>query len=211
MFQFWLEKFLMRFSFLFAFLAFIYVFYYAYTLEKQNTPLTSNVAPFRESILKVQSDNVLDIKQVPPLSTPQLTSNEIKNWLNTSVSEALTFDGANHQAVMKKVAPYFTPNGFREYQSYLETSGILKTLATGAYSVGLFFDQDPYVGFGTNFQDVYRWQAQMPLSLSFKERRTGRLTNRELDLNIQIRRVDKTVYYRGIQIDSWQAKLARRR
>ncbi|MEM9468597.1 MAG: DotI/IcmL family type IV secretion protein [Pseudomonadota bacterium] len=209
MFQFWIERFLLRFSFLFAFVAFIGVFYYAYHIEVNAPPPEIEVAPFKETAQPVTSNAIVQIDVDAPLSKPHVTSNEIQNWLNTSVSEALTFAGRDYQDVLRAVRPYFTASGFSQYRSYLEQNNIKTQVGSGQFRIGIYFDQRPYVSNGVSFQDIYRWRAQMPLSISFQSRSSGNMTSQKINLNLQVRRVEKTINKNGVQIDSWEAALAR--
>lgn len=210
MFKFAIEKFLSRFLLLFAFIGFLGVFVYAYYTEMSNKPLDTDIAPFDSNIGSITDDKILQLGDNTPLSKPHVNSKEIQNWLNTSVSEALTFEGSDYRQVIKRVRPYFTDLGFQQYEDYLNSSGIIKTIESGSYRIGLFFDQNPYVSKGFNYQGVYRWQAQMLFSLSFKSLRTGKSVNRDLNLSLQIKRVSNENAKGGVQIDSWQIKPARK-
>lgn len=210
MLDFTIEKFLSRFLLLFAFAGFIGVFVYAYYTEKANPPLNVNNTSFEGSIGAVEDSKILQMGQKAPLSKPHVNTKEIQNWLNTSVSEALTFEGRDYQTVISKARRYFTPAGFEQYKTYLAEAKIIDTLQSGSYRIGLFFDQSPYVSRGFNHEGVYRWQAQMPLSLSFKSLATRKVSNREINLSLQIKRVDNQNVESGVQIDSWLVKAPRR-
>lgn len=210
MLDFTIEKFLSRFLLLFAFAGFLGVFAYAYHTEVSNPPINPNTTKFEGNIGAVEDNSILQMGQKTPLSKPHVNTKEIQNWLNTSVSEALTFEGRDYQKVMAKARRYFTPAGFEQYKAYLTEAKILETLQSGSYRIGLFFDQSPYVSRGVNYEGVYRWQAQMPLSLSIRSLTTRKISNREINLSLQIKRVDSKDIESGVQIDSWVVKAPRR-
>lgn len=209
MISFWYQKFVYRFAFLVGLLGFVGVIGYAFLTDAMNPPRESDVAPFEETIQPVASNQLFATGSDAPLSKPHVNSKEIQNWLNTSVSEALTFKGRDLNRVLKQVRPYFTVNGFEQYKEYLQTAAIDKTIESGQYKIGIFFDQNPYVGRGFEYEDVYRWQATMPVSLSIKSLRTGQISNRKVDLNLQVKRVVKSASENGIKIDVWQVKASR--
>ena len=203
------QKFVYRFAFLIAFFAFIGVIYYAYMTELLNPPMRSDVAPFEQNVRPVQSNAILNLQSDAPLSKPHVNNKEIQNWLSVTVSEALTFSGQDYDRVIKSVRSYFTTNGYEQYKNYLETAGIVKAIQSGTYKAGLFFEQSPYVPKGVEYQGIYRWQASMPVSISFKSRIDGQITNRKVKLSLQVRRVDKSISESGVQIDVWQAQAMR--
>ena len=210
MFDFAIEKFLSRFLFLFSFIGFLGVFVYAYYTEVSNSPFDTDVAPFEDNVGAVSDSEILQMGKKTPLSKPHVNTKEIQNWLNTSVSESLTFEGRDYQKVITKARSYFTAAGFVQYKTYLEEAKIIETLQSGSYRIGLFFDQNPYVSRGFNYEGVYRWQAQMPLSLSFKSLTTRKISNREINLSLQIKRVEDDNIESGVQIDSWTVSASRR-
>jgi hypothetical protein len=208
--QFALEKYLISVGLIIAFIAFLGVFVYAYYTEVSNPPLDTKTEAFQGFSKEVESTSIIQFDKDMPLSKAHVNSKEIQNWLNTSVSEALTFEGRDYLEVIKKVRLYFTPSGYKQYKDYLESADVIKTLESGSYRIGLFFDQNPYVGHGFNYENVYRWQAQMPLSLSFQSTKTGQFINRDINLSLQIRRVNNEEVPNGVQIESWQVRPRRK-
>lgn len=202
--QFALEKYLISVGLIIAFVAFLGVFVYAYYTEVSNPPLDVKIESFQGFSKEVASNSIIHFDKDAPLSKAHVNSKEIQNWLNTSVSEALTFEGRDYLEVINKVRLYFTPFGYEQYKAYLEAASVIKTLESGSYRIGLFFDQSPYVSNGKSYDDAYRWQAQMPMSLSFQSITTGQIINHDITLNLQIRRVNNDKVPSGVQIESWK-------
>lgn len=208
--QFAIEKYLISVGLMVAFAALIGVFVYAYHTEVSNPPLDTQKEAFKGVVGAVESNSILQLDENTPLSKAHVNNKEIERWLNTSVSEALTFDGPNYQSVLKNVRPYFTASGFEQYKAALSTIRIIKALESGAYTIGVFSEQNPYVGRGLVYQDVYRWQAKVPHFISYVSTKDGSVQNRQFDLDVVVRRVSKERSESGVQIETWQIKPARR-
>lgn len=209
MFKFWYEKFLMRFSFAFAFLAFLGVFVYAY-LTEITIKLPGKTAPFTETLNDSRTNIILPEQRSLPLEKPHRTNKELQMWLNMVVSEALSFDKENFTSVTKNTRSYFTSSGFRQYLDYLKSAGIINSIKTNNYQMSVYVEEAPLLQNSVAIEGVYRWLYQMPVTLSFLTRGTSNLTygnkemvNRQLTLNVQVRRVKRADDPNAIEIESW--------
>jgi len=182
-FKFWYEKFLMRFSFAFAFLAFIGVFVYAYITEI-TIQLPGQEAPFNEVVIEnnqtpLMSEYYFGQQKQPPLAEPHLTQSEVEHWLNIVISESLTFDKQSFSAVSKNIRSYFTDAGLRQYGDYLKSSKLINTIRNNDYRMGR------------------------------RASAGSDVMNRKLFINVQIRRLERENDPSAIAIESWQVKSRR--
>lgn len=216
MFQFWYEKFLFRFSFMVAFIAFLGVFVYAYITELMIKPPADNLAPFSEIVAEENGQALLSETRSLPLEKPHLTDKELKVWASRAVSEALTMTKATYVITGRDVRPYFTAAGIKQYQNYLQSSGIAQSVQSNQFDVSVFVEQPPFLLNGSAIKGVYRWLYQVPITMSFLPAGQGgynvgaQATNRKLDVTIQLRRIRLGDDPNAVQIESWSVKPRRR-
>ena len=208
-FKFWYEKFLMRFSFIFAFFSFIGVFVYAYYTEI-TVKLPGEVAPFSETLSMSPTSLTGMEEQTSPLSKAHRTNRELQSWINTVVSESLFFDYDNYKDVHQSIRPYFSEGGFSQYKKYLETAEVLQSLQQNNFRISVFVESQPLLLNDQVMKDVYRWLYQLPITISYLPRDSNNLlqssknmVNRKLTLTVQLRRVRLPDDPNAVQIESW--------
>lgn len=209
MFKFWYEKFLMQFSFVFAFIAFLGVFVYAY-LTEITIQSPGEIAPFTETLIGAKTNITLPEQRSLPLEKPHRGNKELQNWLSMVISESLSFDKQDYPSVSKQIRPYYTNSGFRQYLSYLNSAGIIDSIKTNNYKMSVYVENPPLLQNSLAIEGVYRWLYQLPVTISFLPRGAGNLAygnknmvNRRLTLNVQIRRVKLPTDPNAIEIESW--------
>ncbi|MEZ5902783.1 MAG: DotI/IcmL family type IV secretion protein [Alphaproteobacteria bacterium] len=203
MFKFWYEKFVMRFAFVLAFLAFIGVLFYAVSTELNQEP-PATIAPFKENVKEVETQTI-------SLAAAHRSNREIESWLQEAVSEALSFDLSTYKSNAKNIYPYFTKAGFQEYQKYLQDTGIFETLKTRDNRISVFVEGQSLLLNTSSVEGVYRWLYQVPITISFLPRNANDLTKtkdvvtKQLDLRLQVTRVNLKNDPDAVQIESWVA------
>lgn len=203
MFKFWYENFLMRFSYVIAFAAFIGVFVYAYILEVERDETLENQAFQQAVVADLGQDGLQNIE----LNKPHRADKELKIWLSGAVSEMLSVDPHSLDDTKKNIEGYFTPSGFAQYNKYLESSGILKNLRDNNNRMNIFVEEQPLLLNGSDVNGVYRWLYQLPITLSFQSRNSNSYShdsvNRKIMLRLQIRRVPASEHINEMKIESW--------
>lgn len=216
-FKFWYENFLIRFSFVIAFTAFLGIFAYAFYTEVTYEP-PGETAPFLNTMMREQesTNQSLAEAQSRPLNEAHLSDREIKTWLNTVIAEALTFDSNSYTANKNNISLYMTKSGMQAYEGYLQSAGVLKSLRDSQYRMSVFLEGQPLLINSVVIEDVYRWLYQMPVTLSFiplsttdLNRNAGEIVNRKLTLRVQMRRVRLPDNPDAIQIESWDFSVRR--
>lgn len=209
MFQFWYEKFLMRFSFIVAVIAFFGVFVYAY-LTEESIQLPTEKAPFSEDMLLVDGGQAVPLQErFLSLENPHRTRKEIQSWLNMVIPESLSFDASSFPKVSNQVKGYYTVSGFKQYQEYLQASEIPSSLKNNNYRMGVFIEELPLKLNALSSDGIYRWLYQIPITISFLPKNTTNLlgqeqaVNRKLNLRVQLRRVKLPNDPNAVQIESW--------
>lgn len=211
-FRFWYEKFLMRFSFIFAFCAFLGVFVYAYYTEiSYKSP--GSIAPFSESLSLSPTMQSIAETQTLPLNKAHRTNRELQGWINTVVSESLFFDTDNYDQMQSNIKKYFTDGGYKQYQEYLSSAQVLQSLRQNNYRMSVFVEAQPLLLQDMVLKDVYRWLYELPITISYLPRNSNNLLrsskdmiNRKLTLRLQIRRVRLPDDPDALQIEIWTVK-----
>jgi hypothetical protein len=211
-FKFWYEKFLMRFSFIFAFLSFLGVFVYAYYTEI-SVRLPGERAPFSETLSLNPTTGSLDEQQSLPLDKAHRSNRELQAWLNTVVSESLFFHLDNYEEIQKTIRPYFTDTGYAQYQDYLTRAEILKSLRQNNYRLSVFVEAQPLLLRDMPLKGVYRWLYQVPITISYFPKdnnsllkNSSNMVNKKLSLTVQLARVKLPDDPDAVQIESWNVK-----
>lgn len=208
--KFAVEKMLTRIMFPLVFFAVIGIFFYAYVLELEVPPEDEQVAPFQATMNDKPADTLVPLEEkTPPLEQPHRTASQMKEWLTAVISETLTFEGRDYDQVLKAVRPYFTQKGYEEYTAYLESIQLKDNLIRSNYRAGIFFDQNPFMGKGFAFEGAYRWQAKMPITLSFSSRSDDAIVNRKLLIDVQIGRHKVEEDTSVVLIESWKVSSRR--
>ncbi len=217
MFKIFCEKVLVRFSFVIAFLGFLGVFVYAYYTEIY-IPSPDGRAPFFETTIDPSGegkgivmipDKRFSEEKTISLENIHLSNKELQGWISMAVSESLSFDKDDYSTISKKVNSYFTKAGLQEYQDYLLSSNIIKSIKKNNYRMNVFVEQPPLLLNGSTIKGVYRWLYQIPVTITFLKRyedgyvETKGAVNRKLNLRIQVRRIDIDGDFNAIQIESW--------
>lgn len=203
------EKFMMRFAFLVAFLAFIGVLIYASFTELSMEYPTKNVPVEIGSTLGAPDIGLT--KEQNPLESAHRSDSELKNWINTVVSEALFFRPDNFNQVLNNVRPYFSEKGFQEYRQYLANSRIQETLTQKRYKMSAFAEDPPLLMSNQPVRGVYKWLYQVPVTITFLPAYTNNLVQTKTDmvtrqatLRLQITRAKVGNDVNAIQIESWR-------
>jgi hypothetical protein len=203
MFKFWYENFLMRFSYVIAFAAFIGVFVYAYILEVERDEMQEKQS-FQQAVI---ADLGRDGLQNIALNKPHRADKELKGWISGVVSEALSIDVRQFDKMKKNLDGYFTPSGMAQYQAYLESAGILQNLRDSNNRMRIFVEEQPLLLNGSDVNGIYRWLYQLPVTLSFQNNNSNdynnNSVNRKIMLRLQLRRVPASEHVAEMKIESW--------
>jgi intracellular multiplication protein IcmL len=110
-----------------------------------------------------------ELKQIKPLTQPNLTTRTLLNWVVEAGTTAFNFDFTNYQSSIKGLKGYFTPAGYKNYVASLQNSGtinqiISKNLAVSAVPTGV-----PVITReGPTPDGIYAWQVQLPLLVTYQ-------------------------------------------
>ena len=207
--HFWYEKFIMRFSYIFAVVAFVWLLIYAFNLEVRRDEERANQIFQQNMIADLGQDGL----QAIPLDKPHRADRELKGWISGAVSESLSIDPLRFNDVRQAVQGYFTTSGLKQYEDYLNTSGLLQNLRDRNNRMNVFLEDQPLLLNASDVNGVYRWLYQVPVTLTFIPRgavnASQDMVNRKITLRVQLRRVSARAAQDEMQIESWSVTARR--
>lgn len=207
--NFWYEKFIMRFSYIFAVVAFVWILIYAFNLEVRRDEERANLAFQQNLIADLGQDGLQSI----PLDKPHRADRELKGWIGAAVSESLSIDPLAFNKLKNDIKIYFTDSGLQQYEGYLTRSGLLEDLRVRNNRMNVFLEDQPLLLTASEVNGIYRWLYQVPMTLSFLPRNSNNavqnLANRKISLRVQIRRTPASDSPNEMQIESWNVSMRR--
>ena len=179
--------------------------YYAYKQEPVPLP-ENNLAPFRETVdPKGQSLYLIDAKDKRSLTDAHLSDSELKTWINTIVSQALTINNKDYYNALFQIDTHFTDEGFNQYEDYLKNAKVFDFVQEGQYALNVIVEEPPLSLNSGSVDGAYRWLYQLPITVTYQPvaASSGKVVNQKLLLRLQLSRV----FYAGdrnkIRIESW--------
>ena len=164
----------------------------------------------RATLKKLQS-NLTSSAQAVPIDQPHANLPEIRDWLVTAVSAALTFSD-NSSNEIKDALKYFAPNGRKDYLLFLKENGLLDILKSKGYRINTIFREPPLLLNETEALGRYKWSFEAELMTTYlpitaKDYRAATARNEHFTLRVQITRApDEENPQDGLLIEIWQAK-----
>jgi hypothetical protein len=205
-FKFWFQKFLWHFSFPLAFLMFVGVLAYAVYTETRLTE-AGDVAPFYQT-LQTETPTATGF-QALPIDQPNLTARELSEWVNTAISEILTFSAADFDSRLTQNKSFFTEAGYQQFSAYLQETDIRAVLTSQGLKTNVFIDAPPLLLNDGAVNGVYRWLYDVPVTLTYIPQGTQSYTAqtnselRKVNVRIQIGRVTRADDPEAVGIESW--------
>ena len=192
---------------------------FAYSQSKAPEPIPTK-APFStdgnttvnsgSSLMNIYDDEAAAEKA--PLDTPHRTTEQVSNWVEDHLTNAMNIDVTTWDDHLKKITPDFDPYGLQEYQAYLASSGILNLLKTNNLKINAISDSNPVLLSEGAISGTYHWLYQMPLMLSYYDQEATSLKNgqtkaqnQKVTIRVQVGRVAKGADDNNIVIERWSA------
>lgn len=206
MFRYYIEKFFFQIISLVAFIGFLGVFVYAYSLEDENPVPVTAESELRDSLGKPSIEGA----EEGPLATQHLSEREVAAYLDEIISESLSFTPSSYKSVTASAAQYFTPGAYEQYKTYLANAGVEKFL-NGGYKSGAFLERAPLKLNALVHNGSYKWLFEVPVTVTFLPASTnnyeggnaGNQQNQRFTLRVQFTRVQDAQDPNRIAIEIW--------
>jgi hypothetical protein len=163
---------------------------------------------------KIEAGQTLPENAVP-LDISHRSPKEIGDWLMTAVSDALSFEIPQDGTKPVLKSQYFTPAGLKQFEDFLERTGIQKVLDARKYNLRSFVRQTPLMLNEGSVQGHYRWLFEVPVMVSYIEGSNFKYNNLEkkepvnqaITLTLQVTRVKDGGGKEGVLIEIWNGKI----
>ena len=125
-------------------------------------------ADFRPSpaVFAANADGSL-IQEVP-LDSPNQSENILLNWVTDVLMNINTFNFVNLDASLQKARPYFTDEGYQNYQEALSNLKILDQVRSKKLILSAIPLDAPHVLIEKIFSGRYMWRIQIPMHFKYQ-------------------------------------------
>ncbi|MGQ3891697.1 DotI/IcmL family type IV secretion protein [Legionella sp. CNM-4043-24] len=123
-------------------------------------------------------------------------------WVNEAIVATYTFNASNYLERQREIARYFTAEGWTNYLTALNASGLPATVKQNDYSVSAVALAPPAVTISDNGQS---WKATMPLLVMYKNPQQQQKQTLMVTITFVPAATNQGV--RGLAMNSLQAKI----
>lgn len=143
------------------------------------------------------------IMKLQPLNMPVLAPAVLLQWASRAAVEAYYYNFANYRQSLQELQNKFTPDGWKNFEKALQSSGMLKSviakkLVASAVATGAPVVLDQGVVSGR-----YVWKVSMPILVNYES--VSELTQHPMVVTMIISRVSPVNYPDGIAVMSYVA------
>lgn len=114
-------------------------------------------------------DDGAKVERIRAFRYPNLTNTIIMQWAMEAATAAYTFDFYNYQTALNDIRPYFTGSGYDNFLASLSAAGTLNQVIEKKLIVSAVPTGSPIIlneGFIPG--NIYAWQVQFPMLLTFQ-------------------------------------------
>jgi intracellular multiplication protein IcmL len=105
----------------------------------------------------------------PPLSQPNMSLDEVTNWVVNAVQVTYSYDFVNYRKQLQGSQKYFTDYGWRQYMKGLEVSNNLLALTEHKMIVSAKVVAKPKLLIQGILGSRYAWKFEMPVLVTYLE------------------------------------------
>ncbi len=140
-------------------------------------------------------------KQMPltAYDEPNYLPNTILKWSSKAAVAAYTFNFVNYEKQMSLVRPYFTPDGWNNYQSSLQ--GLINDIVANKLIVNSVVSGPPIIATQGDEGDGYQWNIQMPFLVTYQSAETQKQNN--FMVQMTVKKVQTHIDPNGMGVDQF--------
>lgn len=109
------------------------------------------------------ADNVSRLLAFVPVSTPNMSTDDVIKWTVEAVEASYSYDFINYRAQLQTAQRYFTNYGWNNYMKALYASNNLVSLAVGHFVENAQVIDKPKLITEGRLAGAYAWKLEMPL------------------------------------------------
>lgn len=141
------------------------------------------------------------VMRLYPLSQPVVSTAELLNWATAAATSANTYNFVNYRKELQDASKYFTPAGWKEYQTELKASRNLDTVLAKKLTVNAVATGAPIILDQGVVAGRYKWKIQLPLLLTYESSSTK--ISQPLLVTMLVTRVSTLETPTGVAIDAF--------
>jgi intracellular multiplication protein IcmL len=146
------------------------------------------------------------VTPVIPLSQPTANRNQILSLVNTNVISFFTFNFANYQDALNSAQKEFTPNGWKDFYNFWQSSAILNDILTQQLFVSAVADGPSVLLSDGAINGHYAWNISVPIIATFANKDNSQQYQRRFDIEVTVIRVPNIDNDAEVAFDSFLVK-----
>lgn len=112
------------------------------------------------------------ITPIYPLTAPMVSDSALLQWANQAAVSSYTYNFSTYRKELQDASEYFTPGGWRDFESALESSRNLETVINKKLVVTAVATGAPVILDRGVLNGQYSWKVQMPLLVTYESAST---------------------------------------
>lgn len=108
------------------------------------------------------------LQQLRPLSEPVLDDAQVLQWGVNAVGHIYGFNFVNYREQLQQASQYFTPDGYKQFMTALDSSNNLETVKSQKLVLSAVVTKAPVVIAEGQLNGVYAWRIQMPVMITLQ-------------------------------------------
>ncbi len=138
-----------------------------------------------------------------PLTAPMVSDAVLSQWANEAAVAAYTYNFATYRKELQDASEYFTPGGWKDFETALQSSRNLETVVTKKLVVTAVATAAPVILDRGVLNNHYSWKVQMPLLVTYGSASTT--IQQPIQVTMLITRVSTLNVPKGIAIAQFVA------
>lgn len=145
------------------------------------------------------------LKELFPLTQPILTNRALLEWVVEAGTTAYNYDFQNYQTAIGDLKRYFTPAGYENFLAALRANQTLESVASKKLVVfAVPTDTPVIIKEGVTSNNVYAWQVQLPLLVTYQS--ASDTSKQNLVLTMLIAEMPTTESPKGLGIAAFNVR-----
>lgn len=144
------------------------------------------------------------IMQLIPLDRPNMSQAALMSWVSQAATDVMTFGFHDYVKQLQGASRHFTKTGWDTFTQALQRARIVESVQAQQQVVTAVPRSAPVLLKAGVLGGKYRWQVQLPISVTYKSATDGRTDN--LLLTLIIERVSALENPNGVGIEQWIAE-----
>ena len=138
-----------------------------------------------------------------PLDQPNMPPSTLLQWANSAAIAAYTYNFVNYRQELQSASEFFTPDGWNEFISALNSSNNLKAVIDKKLVVSAVATGAPVIVDQGVLNGTYTWSIQMPMLVTYQS--ASQTARQNIVVKIVVQRISTLNSARGIGISSFVA------